>query len=111
MPSISHSLHYFIIFLSLTINVYNGIQWGVPKIHVVSVVASETGIKAISKTFPDVEITVATVDKELTEDGILLPGLGDAGDRLFGTPMIDDDEALLHPSKRRKTSMDESSVN
>jgi uracil phosphoribosyltransferase len=86
-------------------------KWGVPKIHVVSVVASETGIKAISKTHPDVEITVATVDKELTEDGILLPGLGDAGDRLFGTPMIDDDEALLHPSKRRKTSMDESSVN
>ena len=37
----------------------------------------------------------------------LLPGIGDAGDRLFGTPMIEDGEALLHPSKRRKTSIDE----
>ena len=53
-------------------------------------------------------MTVGTVDKDLRDDGTLLPGIGDAGDRLFGTPMIEDDEALLHPSKRRKTSIDES---
>jgi len=52
-------------------------------------------------------MTCGTIDKELSSDGLLVPGLGDAGDRLFGTPPIDDDEALLHPSKRRKTSMDE----
>lgn len=86
-------------------------KWGVPKIHVVSVIGSSSGIKTIAQTHPDVQITVGTVDTELTEEGTLLPGIGDAGDRLFGTPMIDDDEALLHPSKRRKTSMDESSVN
>jgi uracil phosphoribosyltransferase len=82
-------------------------KWGVPKIHVISVVGSESGIKTIAEAHPDVQITVGTIDTELSEDGVLLPGIGDAGDRLFGTPMIADDEALLHPSKRRKTSMDE----
>lgn len=71
-------------------------------------VVSEEGIKTIAKTHPDVHLTVGTIDKELRDDGVLLPGIGDAGDRLFGTPMIEDDEALLHPSKRRKTSIDES---
>lgn len=53
------------------------------------------------------QITVGTIDKDVNDEGVLLPGIGDAGDRLFGTPMIDDDEELLHPSKRRKTSIDE----
>lgn len=83
-------------------------KWGVPKIHVVSVVASQTGIDAIIKAHPDIQITVGTIDdSDLTEDGQVIPGIGDAGDRLFGTPLIEDDEALLHPSKRRKYSMDE----
>jgi uracil phosphoribosyltransferase len=84
-------------------------KWGVPKIHVVSVVVSEEGIKKLAETHPDVFFSVGTIDKEITDDGALLPGIGDAGDRLYGTPLIDDDEELLHPSKRRKTSMDESS--
>lgn len=82
-------------------------KWGVPKIHVVSVVVSEEGIKSIAETHPDVQLTVGTIDHSLTEDGVLIPGIGDAGDRLYGTPMIDDDEELLHPSKRRKSSIDE----
>ena len=84
------------------------IQWGVSKIHVISVVVSEEGVKTIAKAHPDVQITVGTIDKETNDDGVLLPGIGDAGDRLFGTSMIDDEEELLHPTKRRKTSMDES---
>lgn len=47
-------------------------------------------------------MTVGVVDNTLTEDGVVLPGLGDAGDRLFGTPMMDDDDSLVHPSKRRR---------
>jgi len=82
-------------------------KWGVETIHVVCVIASEEGVKNITTTHPDVFMTCGTIDKELSSDGLLVPGLGDAGDRLFGTPPIDDDEALLHPSKRRKTSMDE----
>jgi uracil phosphoribosyltransferase len=60
----------------------------------------------IAKAHPDVTITVGTIDKELTKDGLILPGIGDAGDRLFGTPLIEDEEDLMHPSKRRKSSVD-----
>lgn len=82
-------------------------KWGVPKIHVVSVVAAKDGVDLISKTHPDISITVGTIDPEVNDSGVVVPGVGDAGDRLFGTPLIEDDEALLHPSKRRKMSMDE----
>lgn len=85
-------------------------KWGVPKIHVISVIGSEEGISTIAKAHPDVQITVGTIDPELTKDGVVLPGIGDAGDRLFGTPLIHDDEELMHPSKRRKNSMDETSA-
>lgn len=81
-------------------------KWGVEKIHVISVIASKDGLKQFLKTHPDVYVSVGTVDDELTEDGAVLPGLGDAGDRLFGTPLIDDEEQLLHPSKRRRTMSD-----
>jgi len=82
-------------------------KWGVKKICIVSVIASKDGVQKITSAFPDVQITLGMVDSGLTKDGQLLPGCGDAGDRLFGTPLIEDDEALLHPSKRRKYSMDE----
>lgn len=78
-------------------------KWGVEKIHVVSVIACQSGLSSLLKDHPDVYVTVATVDSKLTDDGDVLPGLGDAGDRLFGTPMIDDEEALLHPSKRKRS--------
>mmetsp|Transcript_8542 Transcript_8542/g.15496 ORF Transcript_8542/g.15496 Transcript_8542/m.15496 type:complete len:249 (-) Transcript_8542:2196-2942(-) len=79
-------------------------KWGVGKIVVVSVLASKAGIETMTEAHPDVTIIVGTVDHEVKEDGTVLPGLGDAGDRLFGTPMIDNDnEELLHPSKRKKS--------
>eukprot|EP00525_Craspedostauros_australis_P009578 CAMPEP_0198134092 /NCGR_PEP_ID=MMETSP1442-20131203/59903_1 /TAXON_ID= /ORGANISM="Craspedostauros australis, Strain CCMP3328" /LENGTH=351 /DNA_ID=CAMNT_0043795231 /DNA_START=316 /DNA_END=1371 /DNA_ORIENTATION=- len=80
-------------------------QWGVPKIHLVSVLGSSEGLATIEEQHPDVQITVGTVDSILTKDGIVLPGLGDAGDRLFGCVDPDDhDESLLHPSKRSRTA-------
>jgi len=81
-------------------------KWGVGKIHVIAVIASEEGITSIATTHPDVQLTVGTIDEELTTDGIVLPGIGDAGDRLFGTPLIENEEELMHPSKRRKSSAD-----
>ncbi|KAL7526380.1 hypothetical protein ACHAWF_001746 [Thalassiosira exigua] len=78
-------------------------QWGVPEIHVLSVVASKKGLSELMKYHPDVRVTVGRVDEELDADGDLVPGLGDAGDRLFGTPLIDDEEELVHPSKRKRT--------
>ncbi len=77
-------------------------QWGVAKIHVVSVLASRAGLQELVDTHPDIHITIGTIDDELRDDGTIVPGLGDSGDRLFGTPVIDD--ALLHPSKRKRES-------
>lgn len=48
-------------------------------------VAAPEGIKRITQTHPDVDIYVAAVDERLNENGYILPGLGDAGDKIFGT--------------------------
>lgn len=79
-------------------------RWGVSEIHVISVIASKAGLSELLKYHPDVRVTIGTVDEELSADGNLLPGLGDAGDRLFGTPILEEDEEdLVHPSKRKRT--------
>lgn len=78
-------------------------KWGVGEIHVLSVIASKKGMSELLKYHPDVRVTIGHVDEELNADGDLVPGLGDAGDRLFGTPMFDDEEELVHPSKRKRT--------
>ena len=51
----------------------------------VCLLAAPEGIETLSKAFPDVEIFTAAIDERLNEKGYILPGLGDAGDRLFGT--------------------------
>ena len=48
-------------------------------------VAAPEGIEVVSKNHPDVDIYVAAVDEKLNEQAYIVPGLGDAGDRLFGT--------------------------
>ena len=58
---------------------------GVKSIKLMCIIASEDGIKTINKEHPDVTIFSAAVDKTLNEKGYIVPGLGDAGDRLFGT--------------------------
>jgi len=52
---------------------------------VMGVIAAPQGIERIKERFPDVEIFVAAVDRELNDRGYILPGLGDAGDRAFNT--------------------------
>ena len=54
-------------------------------IHVVCVVAAPEGVKAIEKEFPDVEIYAAAIDERLNDKKYIVPGLGDYGDRYFGT--------------------------
>jgi uracil phosphoribosyltransferase len=79
------------------------IQWGVPQIHVICVIASRSGLKNIMEAYPDIYISVGTVDEEVTEEGFVIPGLGDVGDRLFGTAtVLEDDESLMHPSRRKR---------
>jgi uracil phosphoribosyltransferase len=48
-------------------------------------VAAPEGIRAVEERHPDVEIYTASIDSHLNEDGYIIPGLGDAGDRIFGT--------------------------
>ena len=48
-------------------------------------VGAPEGVKAIQEAHPDVDITLAALDEKLNEHGYIVPGLGDAGDRLFGT--------------------------
>lgn len=54
-------------------------------IKFVCLVAAPEGVKALQDAYPDVDIFTGALDEKLNEDGYILPGLGDAGDRLFGT--------------------------
>jgi uracil phosphoribosyltransferase len=58
---------------------------GAKYLHFVCLVASPEGIKTLEENHPDVPITAAAIDEGLNEKGYILPGLGDAGDRIFGT--------------------------
>lgn len=58
---------------------------GCNSIRLLSIIAAPEGIKKLSETHPDVNITVAQLDEGLNENSYIVPGLGDAGDRLFGT--------------------------
>lgn len=59
--------------------------WGAGRIKYVGLIASPYGVKQLADRYPDVAIHVAALDRELDERGYILPGLGDAGDRQFGT--------------------------
>jgi uracil phosphoribosyltransferase len=58
---------------------------GITNIKLMCLIAANAGIERINKDHPDVEIYCAAVDQELNEHAYIIPGLGDAGDRLFGT--------------------------
>lgn len=58
---------------------------GAKYIRLVCLVAAPEGIKVVMDAHPDVDIYVAAIDEKLNESGYIVPGLGDAGDRLFGT--------------------------
>ncbi|KIS04256.1 uracil phosphoribosyltransferase [Paucilactobacillus wasatchensis] len=58
---------------------------GATNIKFVCLVAAPEGVKALQTKHPDVDIYTASLDEKLNEDGYIIPGLGDAGDRLFGT--------------------------
>lgn len=60
-------------------------QWGVAKIKFVGLIAAPEGIQRLHTAHPDVPIHIAAIDERLNENGYILPGLGDAGDRQFGT--------------------------
>ena len=58
---------------------------GVRRIKMLNVIAAPEGIRKVSEAHPDVEIYCACLDEKLNDHGYIVPGLGDAGDRIFGT--------------------------
>jgi uracil phosphoribosyltransferase len=60
-------------------------KWGVKRIKFVGLLAAPEGIEAMQKAHPEVPIHIAVIDERLNEIGYIVPGLGDAGDRQFGT--------------------------
>lgn len=58
---------------------------GVQDLVFLSLVAAPEGVKALHDAHPDIPIITAALDRELNEQGYILPGLGDAGDRIYGT--------------------------
>jgi uracil phosphoribosyltransferase len=66
-----------------TVNILK--DWGVAKIKFVGLIAAPEGISRLHTAHPDVPIHIAAIDERLNKNGFIVPGLGDAGDRQFGT--------------------------
>ena len=60
-------------------------RWGVKELKVVSLIAAQAGIDLVAQHFPQAKIYVCAVDPELNQHKFIVPGLGDAGDRIFNT--------------------------
>lgn len=60
-------------------------NYGVKNIKLMNILAAPAGIERVQKDHPEVDIYVAAVDEKLNDHGYIVPGLGDAGDRIFGT--------------------------
>lgn len=60
-------------------------QRGAQKIKLVNIIGAPEGVKAVTEAHPDVDIYIGALDEKLNERCYIVPGLGDAGDRLFGT--------------------------
>jgi uracil phosphoribosyltransferase len=60
-------------------------RWGASRIKLLNLIAAPEGVEAVVSSHPDVEIYTAALDRQLNDRGYILPGLGDAGDRQFGT--------------------------
>lgn len=58
---------------------------GVKNIHFMCIIAAPEGVKRMQEAHPDVDIIIGALDDHLNEHGYIVPGLGDAGDRIFGT--------------------------
>ena len=60
-------------------------DWGAKRIKMVNLIAAPEGVAAVAEAHPDVIMYCAALDRQLNEKGYIQPGLGDAGDRQFGT--------------------------
>ena len=91
--------------LNATINIIKQ-KYGCKKIKVICVVASKHGLDELEKSHPDVDIHCCAIDDKLNDDGFVVPGLGDIGDRQFRTNVgkknWDDEEERSSPSNKKQ---------
>lgn len=71
---------------SIELAVQRLMEWGVEEIRVLSIIASRQGVERVQRDFPNVKLYVAAIDPVLNDQSYIVPGLGDAGDRIFDTP-------------------------
>jgi uracil phosphoribosyltransferase len=84
-------------------------RWGAKRIVVISAVGAREGVNKLLEMHPTVELFIGAVDETLSATGMIIPGIGDAGDRQFGTPN-DEIPALLavgSPSQSKRKRDDE----
>ena len=60
-------------------------KWGVKRVIFLCILATPKGLEKVTSTHPDVEIFTCAIDDHLNEQAYIVPGLGDAGDRIFNT--------------------------
>jgi uracil phosphoribosyltransferase len=84
-------------------------RWGAKRIVVVSVIGAKEGVEKLLALHPNIEIFLGTLDAGLTAEGNIFPGIGDAGDRLFGTPSEIDFESG-HEISAKKQKIDDSTI-
>ncbi len=91
LPSLDHTSEIFILdpMLATGVSALKAIELvrdrGGKKITFVSLIAAPEGVEAVRKTYPDITIYTASLDERLNDHGYIIPGLGDAGDRLYRT--------------------------
>ena len=61
-------------------------RWGVPQIRFACLIAAPEGLQQLTSAHPDVRVFAASIDRQLNSRSYILPGLGDAGDRIYNTP-------------------------
>lgn len=77
-------------------------RWGAKKIIVIAAIGARQGVEALIKAHPDIDIYIGEIDETLSPEGMIIPGIGDTGDRLFSPPGDEDDVAEGGDSKKRK---------
>jgi uracil phosphoribosyltransferase len=60
-------------------------RWGAVRVKLINLIAAPEGVRTVAEAHPEVEIHCGALDRQLNEKGYIMPGLGDAGDRQFGT--------------------------
>mmetsp|Transcript_16049 Transcript_16049/g.11579 ORF Transcript_16049/g.11579 Transcript_16049/m.11579 type:complete len:234 (+) Transcript_16049:47-748(+) len=82
-------------------------RWGAKKVVVIAAIGARTGVNRLMEQHPDVDVHIGAIDEVLSEQGMILPGIGDAGDRQFGThhdqePNVLPSEPISPPASNKR---------